>query len=156
MPIPKNPLGKNILDVLRVVTLRTDAKTFVVVRAFEMIAFPRTYKFARPGAVPIPTFPEETRDDVFIVNEFVRGTVTFGTLTNPPTYIFPLTVRLLAKIFVVVRAFDMTTFPRTYRFARPGEVPIPRLEVIKSVPVLIEVALMEVANRFVVVRALLA
>lgn len=56
--MPKNPVEENILDVLRVVTLRTDAKTFVVVRAFEMTTFPWTYRDVPWGfVVPTPTNP---------------------------------------------------------------------------------------------------
>ena len=86
-----------------------------------------------PGLAPIPKFNKEDK----LLTKVVA-------------------VIVFAKIFVVVRAFDMNTFPKTYRFARPGEVPIPRFEAIKRDPVLMEVALMEVANIFVVVRALLA
>ena len=131
-PIPKFTKEEKLFT-FKVVVVIVVAKRFVVVRAFDMTTFPRTYKLVVPGLAPIP---------MACVNKLLTKILV--------AKIF------VAKIFVVVRAFDMTTFPRTYRFARPGEVPIPRLEVIKSVPVLIEVALMEVANRFVVVRALLA
>ena len=49
--------------------------------------------------------------------------------------------KLLAKMLIVVSAFEMITLPRTYRFARPGEVPIPRFEETTSVPVFMEVVL---------------
>ena len=50
----------------------------------------------------------------------------------------------------------MTAFPWTYRFARPGEVPIPIFEVMMRDAVFTEIALMATAYTFVVVRALLA
>jgi hypothetical protein len=85
VPIPKNPLWVNRLVRLIVVVFIDVAKIFVVVRALLTKAFPCTYKFARVGTVPIPTFPEATTVAVLTVVKLARVAVTFGAFTNPPT-----------------------------------------------------------------------
>lgn len=63
-----------------------------------------------------------------------------------------VTFKVVAKIFVVVREFEMIIFPRTYRFARPGEVPMPILEVTQSEPAFKKLILAEVVKILGVVR----